>query len=53
MISEGIGRLVMTFQQAMGNTAVEAVSTGATSHRGTFARAVPQWKSWFDTLAAG
>ena len=53
VISEGIGRLVMTFQQAMGNTAVEAVSTGATSHRGTFARAVPQWKSWFDTLAAG
>ena len=27
---------------------VEAVSTGPTTHRGTFATAVPQWKSWFD-----
>ena len=29
---------------------VEAVSTGQTSHRGTFARAVPEWKIWFDSL---
>jgi pimeloyl-ACP methyl ester carboxylesterase len=49
-ISTGIGRLAMTYQQAIGagNPLVEAVSTGNTSHRGTFARAVPQWKTWFD-----
>ncbi|PTM39466.1 prolyl oligopeptidase family serine peptidase [Bosea sp. 124] len=44
-----IGRLPMTWQQALGNVGkVEAVPTGDTSHRGTFAAAVPQWKSWFD-----
>nr|WP_246161548.1 alpha/beta hydrolase [Segnochrobactrum spirostomi] len=43
-----LGRLPMTWQQAMGNNKVEAVSTGETSHRGTFAKAVPAWKSWFD-----
>ncbi|WP_315724608.1 MULTISPECIES: alpha/beta hydrolase family protein [unclassified Bradyrhizobium] len=49
-ISTGLGRLAMTYQQAIGagNTKVEAVSTGPTSHRGTFATAVPQWKAWFD-----
>ena len=49
-ISVGLGRLVMTYQQAIGagNGKVEAVSTGPTTHRGTFATAVPQWKSWFD-----
>ena len=35
----------------LGNDRVEAMSTGATSHRGTFAKAVPQWKSWFDSQA--
>ncbi len=50
VISEGLGRLAMTYQRAIGsgNTAVEALSTGATDHRGTFATAVPQWKTWFD-----
>jgi dienelactone hydrolase len=43
-----LGRLPMTYQQAIGNDRVEAISTGNTSHRGTFARAVPQWKEWFD-----
>ncbi|GJE37696.1 alpha/beta hydrolase family protein [Methylobacterium persicinum] len=43
-----LGRLPMAYQKALGNDRVEAVSTGATSHRGTFARAVPQWKAWFD-----
>ena len=43
-----IGRLPMTWQQAVGNDKVEAVPTGDTSHRGTFATAVPQWKTWFD-----
>ena len=49
-ISTGLGRLAMTYQRAIGNgnERVEAVSTGDTTHRGTFARAVPQWKTWFD-----
>ena len=49
-ISVGLGRLAMTYQQAIGagNGKVEAVSTGPTTHRGTFATAVPQWKAWFD-----
>ncbi|MGC2775085.1 MAG: alpha/beta fold hydrolase [Bradyrhizobium sp.] len=49
-ISTGLGRLAMTYQQAIGagNGKVEAVSTGPTTHRGTFATAVPQWKAWFD-----
>ncbi|MDQ0503238.1 alpha/beta hydrolase family protein [Xanthobacter agilis] len=52
VISTGVGQLVMTYQHAMGagNTKVEAISTGATSHRGTYATAVPLWKSWFDGL---
>jgi dienelactone hydrolase len=51
-ISVGIGQLAATYQKAMGagNPKVEAVSTGQTSHRGTFARAVPEWKIWFDSL---
>ncbi|AWL99418.1 alpha/beta hydrolase family protein [Bradyrhizobium amphicarpaeae] len=51
-ISVGLGQLAMTYQRAIGsgNTAVGAVSTGSTSHRGTFATAVPKWKSWFDGL---
>ena len=49
-ISVGIGQLAMHYQRAMGrgNPRVEAVSTGPTTHRGTFARAVPEWKAWFD-----
>jgi pimeloyl-ACP methyl ester carboxylesterase len=49
-ITPGIGQLAMTYQRAMGsgNTAVTAISTGQTSHRGTFATAVPDWKRWFD-----
>jgi pimeloyl-ACP methyl ester carboxylesterase len=50
VISIGLGQLAMTYQRAIGsgNPQVEAMSTGQTSHRGTFARAVPAWKSWFD-----
>ncbi|CAN5714892.1 hypothetical protein BH10ACI4_BH10ACI4_35520 [soil metagenome] len=53
-ITPGIGQLVMTYQRAMGsgNLQVEAVSTGNTSHRGTYATAVPQWKTWFDQKLA-
>ncbi|MBL6456584.1 hypothetical protein JMJ55_14715 [Belnapia sp. T6] len=49
-ITTGLGQLAMTYQRAIGagNPRVEAVSTGATSHRGTFARAVVEWKTWFD-----
>ena len=48
-ISTGLGQLAATYQHAIGNgnSQVQAVSTGATSHRGTYATAVPQWKSWF------
>jgi len=51
-ISTGLGRLAMTYQRAIGNgnPQVEAGSTGKTSHRGTYATAVPQWKVWFDSL---
>ncbi len=51
-ISIGLGQLGMTYQRAMGagNTRVEAISTGPTTHRGTFATAVPQWKIWFDSM---
>lgn len=51
-IATGLGRLAMTYQQAIGagNDKVEAVSTGPTSHRGTFVTAVPQWKTWFDRM---
>ncbi len=49
-ISVGVGRMAMTYAQAMGagNSKVEAISTGPTSHRGTFVTAVPHWKAWFD-----
>ncbi len=52
VISVGLGQLAMTYQRAIGNgnPAVEAVSTGSTTHRGTFATATPKWKSWFDGL---
>lgn len=51
-ISTGLGQLAAAYQHAIGNgnIQVQAVSTGATSHRGTYATAVPQWKMWFDGL---
>ncbi|WP_428030797.1 alpha/beta hydrolase family protein [Ancylobacter sp.] len=50
VITSGLGQLAATYQHAIGagNPAVEAISTGPTTHRGTFATAVPQWKAWFD-----
>ncbi len=50
VISLGQGQLVMAYQRAIGggNTQVEAICTGATDHRGTYATAVPLWKAWFD-----
>ena len=52
VISVGLGRLAMTYQEAMGagNDTVEAISTGPTSHRGTFGMAAAEWKRWFDSL---
>src|SRR5690606_9971500 len=51
-ISTGLGELAMTYQKAIGNgnPRVEAISTGKTTHRGTFAKAVREWKTWFDSL---
>src|SRR5690606_27016936 len=48
-IAVGVARLAMNYQQALGagNNLVVALSTGATDHRGTYARAVPRWKEWF------
>lgn len=48
-----LARLAMNYQRALGagNDTVEALSTGDTDHRGTYARAIPQWKDWFDGLA--
>lgn len=43
-----LGQLPMLYQKSLGNDRVEAVSTGPTSHRGNFAKAVPLWKDWFD-----
>lgn len=50
IVSVGLGRLVMEYQRGIGagNSRVEAISTGPTDHRGTFATAVPLWKEWFD-----
>ena len=52
-ISTGLGQLAMAYQHAIGsgNERVEAISTGNTTHRGTFASAAPQWKAWFDALS--
>ncbi|MFD1330449.1 alpha/beta hydrolase family protein [Methylopila musalis] len=52
-IPVGVARLAMTYQQSLGsgNNIVEAISTGETDHRGTYAKAVPEWKIWFDTLS--
>lgn len=52
IISVGQGQLAMAYQQSIGggNTKLEAVSTGPTNHRTTFATSVPLWKVWFDGL---
>lgn len=49
-----LARLAMYYQRAMGagNDKVEAISTGNTDHRGTYARAIPYWKEWFDSFLA-
>jgi pimeloyl-ACP methyl ester carboxylesterase len=54
VISVGLGQLAMRYQRAIGsgNMAIEAIATGKTNHRGTFATAVPMWKAWFDSLVS-
>jgi len=49
-ITVGVAQMAQNYQTAMGsgNPMAQAISTGNTSHRGTFARAVSQWKLWFD-----
>jgi hypothetical protein len=50
VITPGLGRLPMAWQAAVGNSGVEAVETGETTHRGTFLTALPGWKTWFDSF---
>jgi len=52
-ITVGVAQMAQNYQTAMGtgNPMAEAISTGDTSHRGTFARAVAQWKLWFDACS--
>lgn len=45
-----LGRLPMDYQHALGGDKVEAINVGPYTHRGTYAAAVPLWKSWFDSL---
>jgi hypothetical protein len=52
-LTNGLAQLPAAYQKAMGNNKVEAISLGAdANHRIAFARAVPQWKKWFDELLA-
>ncbi len=46
-----LARLPYNWQKAIGNDKVEVFSAGAdATHRITYGRAVPEWKSWFDAL---
>lgn len=50
-LTNGLAVLPSAYQKAIGNNKVEAISLGAdANHRIAFARAVPQWKKWFDQL---
>lgn len=49
-ISLGMAHLPMRYQQSMGNEKVEALSAGATTHRGTFVYSIAEQKRWFDSL---
>jgi hypothetical protein len=41
------------YQRAIGINTVEAISAGTdANHRGTFGRAVAEWKKWFDSRQA-
>ena len=46
-----LSRINVPYQKVKGNNKVEAISLGAdANHRIAFARAVPQWKKWFDEM---
>jgi len=50
-LTTGLARLPMDYQKALGNNKVEAFSAGAdANHRITYARAVPEFKKWFDNI---
>ena len=50
-VTSDLARLPSIYQNALGNSRVIAISAGPdANHRGTFARAVPEWKKWFDSL---
>ncbi|MCX5481265.1 prolyl oligopeptidase family serine peptidase [Kaistia geumhonensis] len=50
VVSVGLAELAANYQQGIGggNDKVVAISTGKTDHRGTFAKAVAEWQTWFD-----
>ena len=44
-------RLAEYYQLSIGNTKIKSISEGAdANHRITFARAIPKWRAWFDSL---
>jgi len=46
-----LARLPYNFQKAMGSNKIELFSMGPdATHRITYGRAVPEWKTWFDSL---
>ena len=48
-----LARLPAMYQRAIGINTVEAISAGTdANHRGTFGRAVAEWKKWFDSRQA-
>lgn len=50
-LTTGLARLPMEYQKALGNTKVEAFSSGIdANHRKTYGRACLEWKTWFDSL---
>lgn len=47
----GLARLPYEYQKAMGSDLIQVYSAGAdANHRITYGRAVPEWKTWFDSL---
>ena len=50
-LSIGLARMPFEFQKAIGNNLVEVFSAGSdANHRITYGRAVPKWKTWFDSM---
>ena len=52
-VNIGLAKLPSEYQKALGNNLVESFSTGPdANHRIGYARAVPEWKIWFDDLSS-